>query len=138
MAGSQASVSYIPLRAAMNSVHHIRHRTSQPILSAILYLHRITDNRMVRTTLENIRVFEQLCGKNAVYEVILITTTWDTDAGAGRLKEPKEGYWKAMVWQGSTTFECEHARGSPVTHEFTSTDRAADERGRVDRRRRRR
>ncbi|KAI6095006.1 P-loop containing nucleoside triphosphate hydrolase protein [Pisolithus croceorrhizus] len=92
-------------------------QTSRPILSAILYFHRISDNRMAGTPLKNLRVFEKLCGENAMSKVILVTTMWDevdTDVGTERLKELKDSYWKVMISQGSTTFECKDARGSPI------------------------
>ncbi|KAI6104713.1 P-loop containing nucleoside triphosphate hydrolase protein [Pisolithus croceorrhizus] len=94
-----------------------QYRTSQPTLSAILYFHRISDNRTAGTPLKNLRVFEMLCGKDAMSKVILVTTMWDevdSEVGKERLKELKESYWKGMVLRGSTTFECEDARGSPV------------------------
>ncbi|KAI6110227.1 P-loop containing nucleoside triphosphate hydrolase protein [Pisolithus thermaeus] len=92
-------------------------QTSRPILSAILYFHRISDNRMAGTPLKNLRVFEKLCGENAMSKVTLVTTMWDEvddDVGAERLKELKDTYWRAMILQGSTTFECKDARGSPM------------------------
>ncbi|KAI6125339.1 P-loop containing nucleoside triphosphate hydrolase protein [Pisolithus croceorrhizus] len=92
-------------------------QTSQPVLAAILYFHRISDNRMAGTPLKNLRFFEKLCGKNAMSKVTLVTTMWDevdTEVGTERLKELKGVHWKSMVSQGSTMFECEDARGSPV------------------------
>ncbi|KAI6117054.1 P-loop containing nucleoside triphosphate hydrolase protein [Pisolithus croceorrhizus] len=91
--------------------------TPQPILSAILYFHRISDNRMAGTPLKNLRFFEKLCGKNAMSKVTLVTTMWDevdTEVGTERLKELKEVHWKTMVSRGSMIFECEDARGSPM------------------------
>ncbi|KAI6099981.1 P-loop containing nucleoside triphosphate hydrolase protein [Pisolithus croceorrhizus] len=93
------------------------YQASQPILSAILYFHRISDNRVAGTPLKNLRVFEKLCGKNAMSKVTLVTTMWDevdTEVGQERLKELKESYWKGMVSRGSTTFECEDTQGSPM------------------------
>ncbi|KAI6095453.1 P-loop containing nucleoside triphosphate hydrolase protein [Pisolithus sp. B1] len=93
------------------------YRTSPPILSAILYFHRISDNRMAGTPLKNLRVFEKLCGKDAMYKVTLVTTMWDEvdpEVGKERLKELKKNYWQGMVSRGSTTFECEDPEGSPM------------------------
>ncbi|KAI6102829.1 P-loop containing nucleoside triphosphate hydrolase protein, partial [Pisolithus sp. B1] len=93
------------------------YQASQPILSAILYFHRISDNRVAGTPLKNLRVFEKLCGKNAMSKVTLVTTMWDevdTEVGQERLKELKESYWKGMVSRGSMTFECEDTQGSPM------------------------
>ncbi|KAI6042347.1 P-loop containing nucleoside triphosphate hydrolase protein [Pisolithus marmoratus] len=89
----------------------------RPVLSAILYFHRISDNRMAGTPLKNLRFFEKLCGKNAMANTILVTTMWDEvepEVGEERLKELKDSYWKMMISAGSTTFECKGARGSPM------------------------
>ncbi|KAI6017896.1 P-loop containing nucleoside triphosphate hydrolase protein [Pisolithus marmoratus] len=98
------------------------YRTSSPILSAILYFHRISDNRMAGTPLKNLRVFEKLCGKNAMSKITLVTTMWDEvepDVGDERLKELRSSYWKTMISRGSTTFKCDNARGSTA---FESED----------------
>ncbi|KAI6025515.1 P-loop containing nucleoside triphosphate hydrolase protein [Pisolithus marmoratus] len=87
------------------------YQTPRPLLSAILYFHRISDNRMAGTPLKNLRFFEKLCGKNAMSNAILVTTMWDeveSEVGDERLEELKDSYWK------STTFECKDARGSPM------------------------
>ncbi|KAI5990803.1 P-loop containing nucleoside triphosphate hydrolase protein, partial [Pisolithus marmoratus] len=90
---------------------------TRPILSAILYFHRITDNRMAGTLLKNLCAFEKLCGKNALSKVILVTTMWDEvedNVGEERLKELRDAYWKLMLSRGSMTFECKDVRGSPM------------------------
>ncbi|KAL4061757.1 P-loop containing nucleoside triphosphate hydrolase protein [Scleroderma citrinum] len=81
------------------------------LVSAILYFHRITDNRMAGTPLKNLRVFQKLCGEDAMAQVILVTTMWDeVDEGTGaeRLKELESNYWKGMISRGSTTFRYEN------------------------------
>jgi hypothetical protein len=75
-------------------------------LAGILYFHRISDNRMAGTPLKNLRMFEKLCGKNALQNIILTTTMWDeVDERMGSLRENelKAKYWKAMIDQGSKT-----------------------------------
>ncbi|KAI6042362.1 hypothetical protein EDC04DRAFT_998756 [Pisolithus marmoratus] len=92
--------------------------TARPILSAILYFHRISDNRMAGTPLKNLRVFQKLCGKDAMSKVILVTTMWDevdVEVGDERLKELKDSYWQKMIARGSMTFECnKDPRKSPM------------------------
>ncbi|KAI9573232.1 hypothetical protein HD554DRAFT_2013814 [Boletus coccyginus] len=76
----------------------------QKLLSGILYLHRITDNRMAGTPLKNLRVFRKLCGEDALEKVHLTTTMWDEvkqSVGEGRLEELKRDYWKALIDQGA-------------------------------------
>ncbi|KAL4062804.1 P-loop containing nucleoside triphosphate hydrolase protein [Scleroderma yunnanense] len=67
------------------------------LLSALLYFHRITDNRMAGTPLKNLRVFQRLCGNNAMSQIVLTTTMWDE-------VDEEEAIWKPMIAQGSTTF----------------------------------
>lgn len=69
-------------------------------------MHRISDNRLAGTPLENLQLIERLCGKNALQNVVLTTTMWDKiegDAGTQREKELKRGCWKEMIKQGSKT-----------------------------------
>jgi len=61
---------------------------------------------MTGTPLKNLRLFEQLCGKNAFKNVILTTTMWDEvdeETGATREEELKGIYWKAMIDRHSST-----------------------------------
>jgi hypothetical protein len=65
-------------------------------------------------------MFEQLCGKNELQKVILVTTMWD-DVRQGqskrgekeeREKELKEKYWKAMIDQKSEVVRYERTSDS--------------------------
>jgi hypothetical protein len=61
---------------------------------------------MAGTPLKNLRMFEELCGKNAFHNVILTTTMWDeVDEETGRLREQelKSKYWQSMLARNSTT-----------------------------------
>ena len=61
---------------------------------------------MAGTPLKNLRMFEQLCGKNAFNHVILTTTMWgevDEETGIAREEELKSNYWQSMLERGSTT-----------------------------------
>jgi hypothetical protein len=76
------------------------------LLSGILYFHRISDNRMADAPLKNLRMFEELCGKNAFHSVILTTTMWDEvdeETGEERERELKTKYWRTMLDRDSTT-----------------------------------
>ncbi|KAJ8517857.1 hypothetical protein ONZ45_g5026 [Pleurotus djamor] len=75
-------------------------------LSGILYFHRISDNRMAGTPLKNLHMFEKLCGKDALGNIVLTTTMWDDvdeETGLQREKELQKNYWKGMINQGSRT-----------------------------------
>ena len=74
-------------------------------LAGIIYLHRITDNRMAGTPYRNLRMFGELCGDNAVKKVVLVTTMWDKvqqETGVRREKELSDNYWKKMMDHGTS------------------------------------
>lgn len=75
-------------------------------LNGIIYLHRISDNRMGNSAKRNLKMFQKLCGDDALKKVILATTMWDNipeHEGAQRVSEliqtPK--FWGAMCDKGS-------------------------------------
>ena len=61
---------------------------------------------MAGTPLKNLRMFQELCGKNAFHNVILTTTMWDEveeETGQLREEELKSRYWRSMLDRNSTT-----------------------------------
>ncbi|KAF8441309.1 P-loop containing nucleoside triphosphate hydrolase protein [Boletus edulis BED1] len=104
------------------------------LLSGILYLHRISDNRMAGTPLKNLRVFQKLCGNEALDKVYLTTTMWDEvvlSEGERRLEELKAEYWKALIQQGAQVVCCRNDNDSAteiiqriVTQEQDATRKA--------------
>ena len=76
-------------------------------LSGILYLHRITDQRLGGATIKNLAMFEKLVGKGYIENVILLTTMWSN------LISPKDGekrvqsltskgkFWVSMINLGA-------------------------------------
>lgn len=78
-------------------------------LAGMLYLHRISDNRVpaTPTPLTNLTMFEKLCGEQALRNVILATTIWDEvheEESTVRELELQQKYWKGMIQGGSKTF----------------------------------
>jgi hypothetical protein len=74
-------------------------------LAGILYFHSIS-HKLTESSVKNLRIFEKLCGKNVLQNVILTTTMWDEVdelTGQQRERELKAKYWKAMIDQGSKT-----------------------------------
>ncbi|KAH7075829.1 P-loop containing nucleoside triphosphate hydrolase protein [Paraphoma chrysanthemicola] len=76
------------------------------LLSGIVYLHRISDVRMQGTSLDNLRMFRKLCGFEALKNVLLVTTFWDTISDAeGRRREQElsrnDDFWGRMIMKGS-------------------------------------
>lgn len=53
------------------------HRTQVPI-AGIVYLHRITDNRLSGTAARSLKILAKMCGENAYNRVVLVTSMWDT------------------------------------------------------------
>jgi hypothetical protein len=85
------------------------------ILSGIIQLCSIADTRMRGTPLMNMKIFEQLCGSDALKNVILTTTFWDqvnTDIGLEREAQLKSKFWAGMIAQG-----CRVARLNPRKRE---------------------
>ena len=81
-------------------------------LAGIIYLHRITDNRMSGSPHRNLRMFGELCGDQAVKKVVLVTTMWDRvkkdpaknqDTHNQRENQLFDNYWKTMRDHGAST-----------------------------------
>ncbi|EEU41567.1 uncharacterized protein NECHADRAFT_54135, partial [Fusarium vanettenii 77-13-4] len=78
-------------------------------LAGIVYLHRITDNRVRGSSMKNLKMFQQLCGDEAFGHVILATSMWDTlDEGSKDVADQREQelvsraeFWGTMYKSGS-------------------------------------
>ncbi|WYZ36266.1 hypothetical protein EsH8_XII_000016 [Colletotrichum jinshuiense] len=75
-------------------------------LAGIIYLHRISDNRMTGSALRNLRMFKELCGENAYRHVVLATSMWSKeDFGVAKRREHEligdGGFWAEMATRGS-------------------------------------
>ncbi|KAF9869947.1 hypothetical protein CkaCkLH20_12556 [Colletotrichum karsti] len=83
-----------------------QHASGLP-LRGILYLHRITDNRMTNTSKSYLRLLESLVGDDALRNVILVTTMWnmlrpeDRRRGLQREQELLDNFWSSMEQKGS-------------------------------------
>ncbi|KAJ8502984.1 hypothetical protein ONZ45_g11263 [Pleurotus djamor] len=74
------------------------------LVSGILYLHRLSDNRFAGAPLRNLNVFNHLCGSNALKNVVLVTTMGDDlelSVKNQRLRELQDIYWHEMIGHGS-------------------------------------
>ena len=72
-------------------------------MACILYLHRITDNRMAGAPRENLERFKSLCGNMAIPQIILVTTMWsmvDQKTADARLRQLEDTFWKQMIKDG--------------------------------------
>ncbi|KAJ4375938.1 hypothetical protein N0V83_001217 [Neocucurbitaria cava] len=79
-------------------------------LAGIIYLHRITDNRMGGSAMRNLRMFKKLCGDKYFQNVILATTMWERlqtqvqgEQNEAQLLAERD-WWGGMHEQGSKVF----------------------------------
>ena len=83
-------------------VHHDRAR-----LTGILYLHRISDNRMTGVATKNLRLLRHLCGTRNLGHVALTTTMWDATSAADGERREKQlledpDFWGRLRADGAT------------------------------------
>lgn len=75
-------------------------------LKGIIYMHRITDNKMSGSAQRYFEMFNCLCGERNLGNVVLLTTMWSelSNQGKGleRERELRNDFWNAMSAQGST------------------------------------
>jgi len=84
-------------------------------LGGVIYLHEISQTRMLGTSRRNLDMFRQLCGEDALAKVILGTTKWgDIREGVGEERERQLSgtYWKEMIDLGSRMERVEKSRES--------------------------
>jgi len=69
-------------------------------LATIVYLHRITDNRISGSLLKNLKMFTSICGQEAMPNVVVATTMWGEvkpESGNRREEELKASFWKGLL-----------------------------------------
>jgi len=76
-------------------------------LSGLVYIHRISDIRIGRTSQLNLRMFQKLCGPDSLENVVIITTMWDMvslEEGLKREQELKlsDSMFKPLLDGGAT------------------------------------
>lgn len=86
-------------------------------LNGLVYLHRITDQRMSGSSFENLRMFRELCGDQGLTNVVLTSTFWDTvsrDNGERRQRELETSmhFWSRMISKGCRTARLDGQRSS--------------------------
>ena len=76
--------------------------------AGILFFHSIAEKRMRGAPLLNLSMFEELCGPQALRNVVLTTTMWDKEdrlVALQREEELRENFWQPMLARG-----CQMAR----------------------------
>jgi len=93
-------------------------------LASIIYLHKISDNRMTGSVLKNLQIFASLCGHKAMPNVVIATTMWgkvSKEEGNEREDELKRDFWREMVANGCRTerFENSHDSAWRIIHSLS-------------------
>ena len=73
-------------------------------LAGIIYLHDVSQTRMLGTFRKNLTMFNKLCGEDALKKVVLATTKWcdvTPNVGPSREQQLSSNYWHDMLRQGS-------------------------------------
>ncbi|KAJ4993516.1 hypothetical protein SVAN01_01064 [Stagonosporopsis vannaccii] len=86
-------------------------------LKGVIYIHRITDVRYSRAAIKTFEIFKSICGKDALKNVLLVTSRWDGiegSLGAEREKQLKNQFWSYMVGHGSNMSRFHGNRPSAV------------------------
>jgi len=99
------------LRDWMHSLRNIR-----STVDGIIYLHRITDNKITEAPVSNLLRFDDICGGHVFEKVLLVTTMWSLDRrgmGPGRENELRGRYWGSIMEPG------------PKMHRFEDTTESA-------------
>ncbi|KAH7360313.1 P-loop containing nucleoside triphosphate hydrolase protein [Rhexocercosporidium sp. MPI-PUGE-AT-0058] len=87
------------------------------MLTSILFLHKITDNRLTGSSKRLQRVYEKVCGHEAFSSVVLGTTMWDDlgkeSKGVAREKQLREGdFWGKMIRGGTECYRLKDSSSS--------------------------
>ncbi|KAF9035545.1 hypothetical protein BJ165DRAFT_1355421 [Panaeolus papilionaceus] len=87
-------------------------------VSGVVYLHKISDNRMGGTALSNLSMFQKICGVDAFKRIVFTTTMWgEVDSeqqGIEREIQLVKNYWKAMMDKGARTMRFQGDRDSAL------------------------
>lgn len=103
-------------------------------LAGILYLHRISDQKMQGSAMRNLRMFQQLCGSNNLSSVVLATTHWTNlltgnaiPEAQGREREDElkntSKFWGGMIQRGSRVVRHDGTRTSALNIVSSIIDR---------------
>ncbi|KAJ8131810.1 hypothetical protein O1611_g1811 [Lasiodiplodia mahajangana] len=106
-------------------------------LGGILYLHRITDNRVTRSAVRGFNTLKQMCGPAAARFVTLVTTMWDCIPPSGELQaialrreqELRETdiFWGSMFRNGSGMVRWPADTNSPLDFVHALADLAVQD-----------
>ncbi|EDR05776.1 uncharacterized protein LACBIDRAFT_302491 [Laccaria bicolor S238N-H82] len=96
----------------------------------LIYLHDLTDARMRGSTLQNLKVFEKLCGKKNLGAVVFGTTKagkLTPEAYRRREKQMSDVYWKDFKRKGAIVFNLRPSHESAKQLVQTVLDRVQED-----------
>ncbi|KAG6811113.1 hypothetical protein H0H92_008960 [Tricholoma furcatifolium] len=82
-------------------------------LAGVIYLHEISQTRMLGTARKNLDMFNKLIGESATKNVVLATTKWGDipdEVGARREEQLRERHWKWMIDLGAKLYRFTDSR----------------------------
>lgn len=92
-------------------------------LSGIIYIQNIVERRMYGSTLRNLKMFRNLCGEDALKNVILVTSSWGMAEKLGRMEMAKRNerqlkedpqFWQPLIEMGSSVDRFDDSRSSAL------------------------
>ena len=86
-------------------IRYLYRYSNKHLLHGVLYMQRISDNRMSGTATRNLRFFQDLCGPEALSNSIVVTTMWsNVERGKGEAREQelktKDAFFKPVLATG--------------------------------------
>jgi len=94
----QAEV-FMQIATFLERIYRRRHR-----IAGVIYMHRITDNRMNGVSMENFRLFQKICGPEAMNNAFIVTNMWSSihpDVGAQREYELRNFFFREALEYGA-------------------------------------
>lgn len=86
-------------------------------LRGVIYLHRISDIRYTGSAIRTFEIFRQVCGDDALKNVLLVTNRWhevDPVVGAQREHQLRDKFWNYMLNRGSNMARFHGTRDSAI------------------------
>ncbi|KAK6345784.1 TAF5-like RNA polymerase II [Orbilia blumenaviensis] len=74
------------------------------LVNGVVYLHKITEDRMYGTHVSNLLMLRRLVGEPSLRNVVLATTKWDAvtqEEGEKRERQLKQRYWARLIEHGA-------------------------------------
>lgn len=80
-------------------------------VSGIIYLHRITEDRITGSSLTHFKVLEAICGDSFLQHICLVTTRWEMSAPNAEYKEQElhDRFWEKMVLGGARVYRYDNS-----------------------------